>query len=184
MKLVSGPIHGAYVADIEPIADERGFFARIWSEDEFAAHGLAASWPHSNLQFSPNRGTLRGLHYQEAPYAEVKLVRCTSGAVFDVAVDLRPSSPTYLEWMGTELTAANHRLVWIPEGCAHGYLTLDPDSEVYYLTSQAYVPEAATGVRYDDPAFGIEWPGPAEVIARRDLEWPLVAEGPGAGDGQ
>lgn len=172
MKLVAGTIDGSVIADIEPISDERGFFARIWCEDEFAARGFSASWAQSNLQFSPRRGTLRGLHYQLDPHSEVKLVRCSSGAVFDVAVDLRPASPTYLEWMGTELTADNRRLVWIPEGCAHGYLTLAADSEVYYLTSHAYVPDAASGVRYDDPAFAIDWPGNVEVIAARDLEWP------------
>jgi dTDP-4-dehydrorhamnose 3,5-epimerase len=181
MKLVPGSIHGAHVVDIEPIVDERGFFGRIWCEDEFAAHGLTASWAQSNLQFSPRRGTLRGLHYQADPHSEVKLVRCTSGAVFDVAVDLRPSSPTYLEWMGTELTAENRRLVWVPEGCAHGYLTLAAGSEVYYLTSHPYVPDAATGVRYDDPAFAIDWPGDVEVIAPRDLEWPDFRSAVGGG---
>lgn len=176
MKLVPGSIHGAHIAEIEPIADERGFFARIWCQDEFDAHGLSASWAQSNLQFSPQQGTLRGLHYQKAPHSEVKLVRCTAGAVFDVAVDLRPSSPTYLAWMGTELTAENRRLVWVPEGCAHGYLTLAADSEVYYLTSHRYVPDAATGVRFDDPAFSIDWPRNVEVVAPRDVEWPDFAD--------
>lgn len=180
MKVLPAVLAGAHVVDIEPIPDSRGFFARVWCESEFGAKGLNATWSQSNMQFNPKKGTLRGLHYQTAPFDEIKLARCTSGAVFDVAVDLRPDSSSYLQWMGVELTAENHRMVWIPKGCAHGYLTLAPSSEVTYLTSHEYVPAAATGVRYDDPAFDIEWPSPVTTIADRDLNWPFVEPVTGA----
>lgn len=176
MKISPGDIDGGYVVDIEPIADPRGFFARVWSRSEFASVGLTATWPQSNMQFSPAAGTLRGLHYQADPFGEIKLVRCTAGATFDVAADLRPTSPTYLRWMGVELTAGNHRMVWIPEGCAHGFLTLEPNTEVYYLTSAEYEPSAVRGVRYDDPALGIAWPEEVSVVAERDLAWPLLSQ--------
>jgi dTDP-4-dehydrorhamnose 3,5-epimerase len=167
---------GAAVIDIEPRGDERGFLARVFCEREFAEHDLATRFVQGSAIFSPLRDTLRGLHLQQAPHAENKLVRCTRGAVFVVMVDLRPGSPTYLEWVGVELTADNRRMLYVPEGFAQGYQTLVDDCEVTYQMTHEYVPEAARGVRWDDPAFGIEWP-PAEqrTISERDLAWPDYA---------
>lgn len=146
----------------------------MWCRTELGDAGLARQWEQANVQFSPRPGTLRGMHYQRPPHDEVKLVRCTRGAVFDVAVDLRPESPTYLRWHGAELTASNYRTMWVPEGCAHGFVTVEPDSEVLYMTSKPFAPDHATGVRYDDPAVGIEWPIPVSVISERDATWPLL----------
>lgn len=164
MRFTEGEVAGLWRIDIEPAADHRGFFARWWSVDEFSSHGLIAEWPHGNLQFSPEAGTMRGLHYQVPPHSEVKLVHCTRGSVFDVAVDLRPYSVTYRTWTATELSADGHNAVWVPKGCAHGYLTLEPDTEVEYLASSRYQPASVRGVRYDDPAFGIEWPRPIALV--------------------
>lgn len=166
-------LQGALLLDIEPRADARGFFARSWCRREFEAHGLSATIAQSNIAVSPRKGTLRGLHYQEAPDAEVKLVRCTRGAVYDVIVDLRPESPTYKRWLGMELSADNHRMLYVPEGFAHGYQTLSDDCELWYQTSQFYAPAAARGVRYDDPAFDIRWPLAVTVISDADHGWPL-----------
>jgi len=176
MRFTQGAIEGLYIIDIEPINDHRGFFARSWCKDEFAKVGLEADWAQSNLQFSPNAGTMRGLHYQLPPQAEAKLVRCTSGAVFDAAVDMRPDSPTYLKWSGVELRADGRTSVWTPEGCAHGYVTLAPNTEVFYLTSHEYVPSAVRGLRYDDPAFAIPWPRSIELVPTGYDDWPLFAE--------
>lgn len=172
MKFTPGSLHGSWVVELEPVVDHRGFFARAWCEDEFRERGLSANWPQQNLQHSPAPGTMRGLHYQAPPHAEIKLVRCTRGAVFDVALDLRPHSSTYRRWMGTELRAESHNSVWVPAGCAHGYLTLEPDSEVFYLTSKRYVPAAVRGIRYDDPGFGIPWPRPIELVPADYDTWP------------
>ena len=158
MRFGQGSIEGLWVIDLEPVNDHRGFFARTWCEREFSEHGLRAEWPQQNMQYSPHPGTMRGLHYQAPPHSEVKLVRCTRGAVFDVAIDLRRSSPTFGKWSGLELSASEHRAVWVPKGCAHGYLTLEPESEVFYLTSNEYVPSSVRGVRFDDPAFNVSWP--------------------------
>ena len=177
MKFTPGMIDGFWVIELEPVVDHRGFFARSWCRDEFTDHGLTTEWAQQNLQFSPQPGTMRGLHYQRSPHAEIKLVRCTRGAVFDVAVDLRPESPTYMSWSGAELRADNHASVWVPEGCAHGYVTLEPDSEVVYLTSTEYVPEAVGGVRYDDPSFGIEWPRKIELVPDDYATWPDFESG-------
>jgi dTDP-4-dehydrorhamnose 3,5-epimerase len=164
---------GAAIIDVERRGDERGYLARVFCEREFAEHGLATRFVQASAIFSPERHTLRGLHFQEAPHAENKLVRCTRGAVFVVMVDLRPDSPTRLEWLGAELTPENGRLLYVPEGFAQGYQTLVDDCEVAYQMTHEYVPEAARGVRWDDPAFGIEWP-PAErrIISERDQAWP------------
>jgi dTDP-4-dehydrorhamnose 3,5-epimerase len=143
----------------------------MWCDQEFRANGLLADIAQINTGYSPRRGTLRGMHYQLAPYREVKVVRCLRGSVFDVVVDLRPESPTHRRWMGVELTAENGRMLYIPEGCAHGYLTLDDSTELMYLTSQPYAADAATGVRFDDPAFGIEWPAEAQLISQADRDW-------------
>lgn len=164
MKFTPGAIEGMWVIETQPVVDHRGYFARVWCKEEFAHHGLEASWPQQNLQHSPQAGTMRGLHYQIPPHAEIKLVRCTRGSVFDVAVDLRPGSPTYGQWAGNELSADTHLAVWVPRGCAHGYVTLEPNSDVFYLTSNEYVPESVRGIRYDDPMFDISWPMPIDLV--------------------
>jgi dTDP-4-dehydrorhamnose 3,5-epimerase len=163
---------GAFVVAPRKIEDARGFFARGWCSEEFAAHGLAPAMVQLNTALSHARGTMRGLHYQLPPHAEAKFVRCTRGALFDVIVDLRPESPTHRQWFGAELTAENGLMLYAPAGFAHGYLTLVDDTEAYYLTSAMYAPAAARGVRYDDPAFGIEWPAPVAVVSDPDRAWP------------
>ena len=172
MIFTETPLAGAYIIDLEPRTDHRGFFARIWCQDEMAQHGLKGEIVQSNLGFSLKKGTLRGLHFQTAPYAEVKTVRCTRGAVYDVIVDLRPDSKTYKQWFGIELTPDNHKAIYVPEGFAQGWLALTDNSEIYYHTTQRYAPSAASGIRYDDPAFGIEWPIPITVISDQDRSWP------------
>jgi dTDP-4-dehydrorhamnose 3,5-epimerase len=173
MKFTDTPVQGARIVEINRIADDRGFFARIWCQDEFTQHAIGANWVQANVGRSVRAGTLRGLHYQREPHAEAKLVRCTRGAVYDVALDLRPASPSYLRWVGVTLDADEHTMLYIPEGCAHGYQTLTEDSEITYFTSAAYDRDAATGARYDDPAFGIEWPRAVEVISGQDAAWEL-----------
>jgi len=164
---------GAYVVDLEPREDERGFFARAWAQEEFAAHGLSTEVVQANIAFNHRKGTLRGMHFQHAPHAEVKLVRCVRGALYDVIVDLRPESRTWKRWFGVELTAENRRMLYIPEGFAHGYQTLADESEAYYQVSEFYAPHAEGGVRWDDPAFGIEWPDPLpSVMSEKDRTWP------------
>lgn len=165
-------IPGVFVIELERRPDERGFFARQWCADEFARAGLDPRIAQINTARSVAAGTLRGVHYQQAPYAEVKLVRCTRGAVFDVAVDLRVASPTFCQWFGTELDDESGRLLYIPEGCAHGYLTLAPNTDLVYQASVPYAPKSATGVRHDDPAFKIVWPQAVKVISSQDQNWP------------
>jgi dTDP-4-dehydrorhamnose 3,5-epimerase len=165
-------VAGAYVVEPERHADERGFFAPTFSAEEFAAYGLDARVAESSVAYNDVALTLRGLHYQLAPYEETKLVRCTRGSVYDVAVDLRPDSPTYLRWAGVQLSAENRNSFYVPAGCAHGYLTLEAETELSYLISQRYVVEAGAGVRWDDPAIGIEWPAEPEVISARDASYP------------
>jgi dTDP-4-dehydrorhamnose 3,5-epimerase len=162
----------AWVIEPERLEDERGFFARTWDPEEFAQRGLNTELAQCSISYNRARGTLRGLHYQAAPYQEAKLVRCTAGAIFDVVVDLRPDSPTFRDWFGVELSPENRLATYVPEGCAHGFLTLDDDSEVHYQISQSYMPEAAKGVRWDDPAFAISWPGEVVVINDRDRSYP------------
>ena len=169
----STELRDAAIIDVERHADERGFLARTFCEREFAEHGLEMPIVQSSTIYSPTRGTLRGLHFQEAPHREAKLVRCTRGSIFVVIVDLRPESPSWRGWLGAELTARNQRLVYVPKGFAQGYQTLEDDTEVLYHMSHHYVPEAATGVRWDDPAFGIAWPAAERrLISDRDQEWP------------
>ena len=175
MRFTETKVAGAFVIEPEPIADERGFFARTWCREEFADHGLTPELAQANLSFNHRRGTLRGLHYQAAPHAEAKLVRVTRGAIWDLALDLRRDSPTYLAWFGAELSDANRHMLYVPEGCAHGFLTLTDDAEVAYQMSAPYAPQAARGVRFDDPAFGIEWPGEVVVINERDRTYPDFA---------
>jgi dTDP-4-dehydrorhamnose 3,5-epimerase len=175
MRFLETRVAGVYLIEPEPIADQRGFFARTWCSEEFAAHGLNPGLSQANVSFNHRKGTLRGLHYQQAPDEEAKLVRCTQGGIWDVAVDLRPASPTHRGWFGAELTAANRAMLYVPEGCAHGFLTLTDEAEVAYQMSAPYAPASAKGVRYDDPTFGIEWPGEVVVINERDRGYPDVA---------
>jgi dTDP-4-dehydrorhamnose 3,5-epimerase len=176
MHFRSTELEGAYLIDVERHADERGFLARTFCEQEFADHGLAMRIMQSSTIHSPRRHTLRGLHYQDAPHREIKLVRCTRGSIFLVMVDLRPESPTRTGWLGVELTARNERLAYVPEGFAQGYQTLDDDTEVLYHMSHRYVPAAARGVRWNDPTLGIEWPQVEErMISERDRAWPDLA---------
>ncbi|MGH8588706.1 MAG: dTDP-4-dehydrorhamnose 3,5-epimerase family protein [Gammaproteobacteria bacterium] len=165
-------IAGAYRIDVERRSDERGFFARAWDRDELAAHGLTGEMHQANIGFSHAAGTFRGLHLQRPPHAEAKLVRCTAGQVFDVMADVRPDSPTKGRWEGVVLDAGTHRMVYVPEGVAHGYLSLVPDTEVFYLTSRPYAPDFAYGIRHDDPGFNIELPRPVYVISDADRSWP------------
>ena len=167
-------LQGVYRVELEKREDHRGFFARVWCAEEYRKHGLCAEYVQHNVGFSPRRGTLRGIHYQRAPHCEVKVVRCTMGKVFDVAVDLRTDSESYGKWCGIELSATNRSMLYIPEGCAHGYLTLADDAEVIYYTSKSYAPESSSGVRYDDPELGIVWPEPVRVVSDADCTWPLL----------
>ena len=161
-------IDAVWVIEPELHEDERGFFARTWDTNEFVAHGLNGRVVQSSVSFNGRRGTLRGLHYQAGPHEESKLVRCTSGAIYDVAVDLRPTSPTLARWVGVELSAENRFALYVPEGCAHGFLTLTDDAEVSYQMSEFHAPDAARGVRFDDPAFSIDWPIEVSVVNERD----------------
>jgi dTDP-4-dehydrorhamnose 3,5-epimerase len=168
---------GVWVVEPERHEDGRGFFARTWDSGEFAGRGLRDLVVQTSISYNRLRGTLRGLHYQAAPHEEAKLVRCTSGAIFDVAVDLRPGSLTFQRWVGVDLSAENRHAFYVPEGCAHGFLTLEDDSEVSYQMSARYVAEAARGVRFDDPAFGIAWPAEIAVINERDRSHPDFVAG-------
>lgn len=165
------PLSGAYLIEPTRIEDERGFFARTWCAREAEQHGLTPCTAQCSLSYNARRGTLRGMHYQIAPHEEAKLVRCTAGAIYDIAVDLRPDSPTYRQWCAAELTAANHLMLYIPEGFAHGFQALTDNSEVFYQISQFYEPSAARGVRWDDPGLAITWPIDHPVISRRDLSY-------------
>jgi len=165
-------LKGAYVVEPERITDERGFFARTWCRSEFESHGLNPNLVQCNISFNDKKGTLRGMHYQATPRAEAKLVRCTAGAIYDVIVDLRPDSSTFKRWTGVELNADNRYMLYIPERFAHGFLTLSEDAEVLYHMSEYYSAEHARGVRWNDPAFGIQWPGEALVISERDRNYP------------
>jgi dTDP-4-dehydrorhamnose 3,5-epimerase len=164
---------GAYFIDLERREDERGFFARTWCAREFTDHGLNPAVAQANASWNPRQWTLRGMHFQHPPHAEVKVVRCTRGAIHDVIIDLRPDSPTYKQWVGVDLTEDNRRALYVPEGFAHGYQTLVPDSEVHYLVSEFYTPSAEGGVRWNDAAFGIEWPDPENAfLSEKDAAWP------------
>jgi dTDP-4-dehydrorhamnose 3,5-epimerase len=165
-------IRGVFLIELDPRRDDRGFFARQWCAEEFTRAGLDPRVAQINTARSVAAGTLRGVHYQKAPHAEVKLVRCTRGAVFDVAVDLRAGSPTFCQWFGTELNEEYGRMLYIPEGCGHGYLTLAPNTDLVYHASVPYAPKSATGVRHDDPTFNIAWPGAIGVVSPQDQNWP------------
>ena len=163
---------GAFVIEPEKIEDERGFFARSWCQKEFTEHNLNPRIAQCNISRNKKKGTLRGMHYQVAPHAEAKLVRCTKGAIHDVAVDLRPESPTFKQSVGALLTAENRQMLYIPEGCGHGFITLEDETEVFYQMSEFYHPELARGFRWNDPAFQIAWPVGVEVISERDRTYP------------
>lgn len=167
------PLSGAYIVRLQPVGDDRGFFARTFCEREFAERGLATRMVQSNTAFTRSSGTLRGLHYQTPPHGEAKLVRCIRGAVFDVMADVRPGSPTFRSWFGLELTADGRTMIYVPEGMAHGYLSLTDDSEIFYQVSAFYAPGAERGIRWNDPAFGIEWPDAGRLaLSDKDRNWP------------
>jgi dTDP-4-dehydrorhamnose 3,5-epimerase len=172
MKFTPTPVAGTFLVDLEPRGDDRGFFARAFCANEFSDHGLETSFVQANTSFSARRGTLRGLHYQLPPSEEVKLVRCVRGALWDVVLDRRVASPSLGRWFGAELTAENRRAIYIPRGCAHGFITLTDQTEVSYMVSGFYDADLERGVRWDDPAFGIEWPMTPEVISDRDRGHP------------
>ena len=166
-------LKGSFIIEIEKLEDSRGFFARAWCQKEFEAMGLVPEIVQSNISFNKKRGTVRGMHYQAAPFEETKLVRCTRGRIFDVIIDLRPTSITYKQWTSVELTGDNYKMFYVPKGFAHGYQTLTDNAEVCYHVSQFYIANAERGVRYNDPAFGIEWPIKAErIISEKDNNWP------------
>ena|SRR5215213_1200259 len=164
-------VEGAFLLDVEKIEDERGFFARSWSGREIEAHHLNPRMVECNISFNKKKGTLRGMHYQAEPHAQAKLVRCTKGALYDAIVDLRPRSSSFKKWAAVELTADNHRMLYVPEGCAHGFQTLQDDTEIFYQMSAYYHPESARGVRWNDPAFSIEWPEDERIILLRDQNY-------------
>ncbi len=175
MKFTASRIPGAWIIDIAAIHDNRGFFAMTWLPDEFRQHGIEPALAQCNLAFNHKCGTLRGMHFQAAPYAQAKIIRCTRGALLDVIVDLRPESPAYCQSEAVELTADNRRMLYMPEGIAHGYLTLTDDVEAYYHASSPWHPAAESGVRWNDPAFAIAWPFAPVVISDKDAAWPAHA---------
>ena len=176
MKFCETSIQGAYVIEPERLEDERGFFARSWCQQEFADQGLNTDLTQCNLSFNRQRGTLRGMHYQSAPDGETKIVRCTMGAIYDVIIDLRYDSPSYLQWLGIELTAENRLMLYIPPFVAHGFLTRADSTEVFYQMSDPFVPKSARGVRWNDTAFRIQWPESPLVISQRDNLYPDYEE--------
>jgi dTDP-4-dehydrorhamnose 3,5-epimerase len=172
MKFAATQIPGAFIIEPERLEDDRGFFARMWCQREFAAQGLDTRLAQCSISFNVKKGTLRGLHYQAAPYEEVKLVRCTAGAIFDVIVDLRRDSPAFTKHTAVVLSAENRIMLYIPEGCAHGFQTLEDNTEVFYQMSEFYAPDHGRGVRWNDPAFGIAWPDDERTILERDQSYP------------
>jgi len=172
MQYIETKLSGAFEIRIEPFHDERGLFARTWCQKEFDSRGLDSRLVQCSISFNTRKGTLRGMHYQASPFAETKLVRVTQGAIFDVILDLRPESPTFKRWAGILLTAELRNMAYVPKGCAHGFLTMEPETEVFYQMSEVYNAESARGVRWNDPAFAIEWPGRLVVISERDRTYP------------
>jgi dTDP-4-dehydrorhamnose 3,5-epimerase len=172
MILFKTPLKDAFLIKLERREDERGFFARTWCQREFATYGLHTQWVQCNISFNKKKGTLRGMHYQVSPYEEAKLVRCTRGAIYDVVIDLRPDSPTFKHHLAVMLSAQNYKMLYIPEGMAHGFQTLENNTEVFYHMSQFYAPECGRGVRWDDPAFMISWPDDERIISERDRNYP------------
>jgi dTDP-4-dehydrorhamnose 3,5-epimerase len=174
MQFCESTVVGAKVMDPSPREDNRGRFMRAWCAREFADQGISFLPVQANMGLSIQKGTVRGMHFQDASAPEAKLVRCTRGAIFDVVLDLRPGSPTFRKWYGIELSETNGRMLYLPELCAHGYQTLVENTEMYYMTSAYYTPSAVRGARFDDPVFGIQWPMPATVVSEQDRNWPLV----------
>jgi len=172
MRFHQTGLSGAYLIELELLEDERGFFARTFCREEFAARGLNPEVAQCNLSYNARKNTLRGMHYQAEPHAEAKLVNCLKGAVYDVIIDLRPRSSTSGRWVAVELSATNRKMLYVPEGFAHGFLTLEDDTAVHYQMSAFFEPDSARGVRWDDPAFGIEWPCPEPIISDKDQRWP------------
>ncbi len=174
MRFTRTAIDDVLLIELDAVEDERGFFARTFCAEEFARAGIVMQVRQMNASHNRDALTLRGLHYQAAPHAESKVVQCVRGRVFDVAVDLRPQSPTYRGWFGVELAPELRRMLYVPEGCAHGYLTLEPGSDVAYAVGHPYVPESGRGVPWNDPALGIQWPGEPRVMSERDRSWPAL----------
>jgi dTDP-4-dehydrorhamnose 3,5-epimerase len=174
MKFKETKLKGAYVIDLEKLEDERGYFARAWCQQEFVQNRLDAVLVQCNVSYNPRRGTLRGMHYQDPPYAETKLVRCTRGAIYDVIVDLRPDSQTFLQWTAEELTPENGRMMYIPKGFAHGFQTLEDQSMVFYQVSEFYARDYCRGVRWDDPQVNIRWPSEVTAISTQDKGWEKI----------
>ena len=168
MKFTETKLKGAYVIEVEPLADERGFFARSWCQKEFAEHGLDPNLVQCNISFNLKKGTLRGMHYQAEPYQEAKLIRCTKGAIYQVVIDIRPDSFTFKQWVAVELTAENRKMLYVPKGMASGFQTLMDNTEVFYQMAEFYHPESAKVVRWDNPAFEIEWPIEVKIISDKD----------------
>ena len=175
MRFTETEIEGAWVIDPDPHEDDRGRFMRAWCAREFAAHSLDFLPVQANMGYSLRKGTIRGMHFQKAPALEAKLVRCTRGSIYDVVLDLRPESSSFGRWYALELSAENGQMLFVPERCAHGCQTLEDRTEIYYMASGFYAPDMAHGVRFDDPAFGIQWPYAAIAVSEQDRNWPLVA---------
>lgn len=168
MTFTETKLKGAFIIDVTRMEDERGFFARSWCKKEFEAHGLNADAVQANVSYNKHKATLRGMHYQKAPYAETKTIRCTSGAIYDVILDIRPDSETYLDWFGIELTSDSFRMLYVPEGFAHGFITLADHTAVHYLVTAFYTPGSEAGIRFDDPAFNVQWPIAPQIISEKD----------------
>jgi len=174
MQFEPVPLKGAWVVMLDPHVDDRGYFARAFCRREFESHGIEASVAQCNASFNKLAGTLHGMHYQTEPAAETKLVRCVRGALYDVIVDMRPDSPTYMQHFGIELTADNLKMLFVPRNFAHGFLTLEPNTEAFYMVGEYYTPEYEQGLRYNDPALDIQWPAPVNVLSEKDGSWPLL----------
>jgi dTDP-4-dehydrorhamnose 3,5-epimerase len=175
MKFVETRLKGSFIIDPERLEDERGFFARSWCQQEAKQYGLEPKWPQCNISYNKSKGTMRGMHYQAAPFEEAKLVRCTMGAICDVIIDLRPDSVSFKKWTAVELSSESRRMLYVPEGFAHGFLTLQDNTEVFYQMSEVYAPNYARGLRWNDPAFGILWPTEVTVISAQDQNYPNFA---------
>ncbi len=165
-------LKGAFVVEVKKIEDDRGFFGRAWCQNEFTEHGIDATIRQINTSYTINKGTIRGMHYQIEPYKEAKFIRCTKGSIYDVIIDLRPGSPTFMEWIGHELSEDNYRMVFVPGNFAHGFVTLKDHCEVYYPVTEFYTPGSERGIRYNDPAFNIKWPVDIEVVSEKDMNHP------------
>lgn len=173
MKFIKTSLNDAYIVEIESIEDKRGFFARGWDSDEFKQVGLCEHIEHCNISFNKQKGTLRGMHYQASPFEEVKMIRCIQGSIFDAIIDLRPASSTFKKWYGVTLSATNHKMLYVPENFAHGFITLDDNVEVFYMVSQKYSKEHERGIRWNDPEFNISWPIEPTIISDKDTSWKL-----------